>query len=180
MNTEHIRSILEFSDFANGKMKSNGMEFRSKYYDAEDHGSLPLIAEIDALKYLFKWYAFGFKDLEKFMNPSSTADTKEFVDLVNHHYKGVSDHFGFQVLPDERMINSLGYEFLAQEKSELSFVCFEMNVMNYPQSSNVFDSMGDYYMTIGEDTKALDCFSKALALEEVPLTREKYETLKKK
>ncbi len=180
MNTEHIRSILEFSDVANRKMKSNGMEFRSKYYDAEDHGSLPLIAEIDALKYLFKWYAFGFKDLEKFMDPGSTADTKEFVDLVNHHYKGVSDHFGFQVLPDERMINSLGYEFLAQQKSELSFVCFEMNVKNYPQSTNVFDSMGDYYMTIGEDTKALDCFSKALAIEEVPLTREKYETLKKK
>ncbi|MBL0007059.1 MAG: hypothetical protein IPP25_07685 [Saprospiraceae bacterium] len=54
------------------------MEFRSNYYDAEDHGSLPLIAEIDALKYLFKWYAFGFKDLEKFMDPGSAADTKEF------------------------------------------------------------------------------------------------------
>lgn len=180
MMTEHIRSILSFSEAATDKSSINGMEFKSKYYPDEDHSSLPMVAEIDALKFLFTWYTFGMKDLSRFMDPEIASTPKELTDLFTNHYKKVSQHFGYEILPDERMINSLGYEFLAQQKSDLSFACFDMNVKNYPQSSNVFDSMGDYYAVQGDDKMALEYFGKALAVDEVPLTREKYEALKKK
>lgn len=180
LETEHIRSIFDFRDIAGKKMKSNGMEFKAKYYEDEDHGSLPLIAEMDAFKYLYSWYSFGFRDLQKFMEQDSKYTVKEFVDVLNAHYDTVSDHFGYKVPPDERMINSLGYQFLEMQKNDLSFACFELNVKNFPQSANVFDSMGDYYVTIGEVEKGVEYYAKALAIEEVPMTREKYEALKSK
>lgn len=180
LDTEHIRSILDFRDIAGKKMKSNGMDFKARYYADEDHGSLPLIAEMDGFKYLYSWYSFGFKDLQKYMEEDAKYTTKEFVDELNAHYDQVSDHFGYEVSPDERMINSLGYQFLSMQKNELSFACFDMNVKNFPHSSNVYDSMGDYYVSIGEVEKGVDFYAKALAVEEVPMTREKYEALKKK
>lgn len=180
LETEHIRSIIDFRDIAGKKMKSNGMDFKDRYYPDEDHGSLPLIAEMDAFKYLYSWYSFGFKDFQKFMEQDAKYTAKEFVDVLNAHYDKVSEHFGYKVPPDERMINSLGYQFLGMQKNDLSFACFDLNVKNFPQSSNVFDSMGDYYVTIGDIEKGVDFYAKALAVEEVPMTREKYEALKSK
>jgi len=180
IETEHIRAILDFRDVSAKRMLSNGMDFQSKYYPDDDHGSLPLSAEIDGIKYLFSWYSLGARDLQKFIQKDSKYTGKELVETIHAHYEVVSEHFGYKVLPDEHMVNSLGYRFLEMKKRDLSFACFDMNVENYPQSSNVFDSMGDYFVAIGDVAKGVDFYKKALDVEEVPITREKYEALKNK
>ena len=85
---------------------------------------------------------------------------------------------GYSVLPTETMVNELGYYFLQQKIFNKSFSLFKMNIDNYPKSSNVYDSMGDYYNANGEKSKAIEYFTKALSLKDVPETKQKLEMLK--
>ena len=64
--TRHIRSILQLSD-ALRRNSNNGLRFSYKYYDGDNHGSVPLISEYDAFRFIFNYYNFD--------NPLSTTFT---------------------------------------------------------------------------------------------------------
>lgn len=172
--TEHIRSILQFVD--NVERKKSKMHFGWKYYRDDDHGSVPLITEYDALRFLFPWY--GLSDLDDLFNADSTATTEELLDTINSHYKNVSHHFGYEVLPPEGFINALGYDFLTT-KPDLAFSMFNLNIQNFPNSSNVFDSMGDYYLAQADTLNAIESFAKAVEIDGFEISKEKLENLKK-
>jgi predicted alpha/beta superfamily hydrolase len=52
-NTAHIRSILELNEAFNVN-PLKGLSFASKYYNDDNHGSVPLIAEYDALHFFIQ------------------------------------------------------------------------------------------------------------------------------
>jgi hypothetical protein len=52
-----------------------------------------------------------------------------------------------------------------------------MNVTNYPESFNVYDSLGDYYEATGDKASAIENFKKALQLNDFADTRKKLEKL---
>ena len=79
--TEHIRSILKFVNTTDS-IDSNGLNFAWKYYDNDSHGSVPLITEYDALRFLFPWYEL--KGLDKFFDPTSTASVDDLMNLIIH------------------------------------------------------------------------------------------------
>jgi Tfp pilus assembly protein PilF len=90
----------------------------------------------------------------------------------------VSKHFGWEVLPPESKINGMGYGFMNSDMPDKAFACFELNIRNYPQSSNVFDSMGDYYAAQKDTVNAILNYEKALSIQTVELTQEKLAKLK--
>jgi Tfp pilus assembly protein PilF len=63
---------------------------------------------------------------------------------------------------------------------EKAYDFFQLNITNYPKSSNVYDSMGDWYVTEKDNKKAMEYFEKALTLENNPDTRKNLEKLKAK
>lgn len=170
--TRHIRSILRFVEKV--PEKSQNLTFDWKYYADDDHGSVPLITEYDALRFLFPWYRL--KGLDKFFQPGTEETAQNLITLIDSHYAQVSDHFGYEVLPPEQTINSLGYNFI-QNKPEFAFELFDLNIKNYPQSANVFDSMGDYYLAQSDTLKAIANFQTAFEMGESPLTKEKLDSL---
>jgi len=171
--TLHIRSILQFATATDTK-KDNGLHFGWKYYSDDDHGSVPLIAEYDALRFLFPWYKL--KGLAKFFNPTSKATPEDLIAMITSHYENVSTHFGYTVLPPEEFINSIGYAFLST-KPDHAHSLFELNIKNYPASGNVYDSMGDSYLAKADTLKAIELFTKAIEVGS-PATKEKLEKLK--
>ena len=174
--TEHIRSILEFAKAAES-LEDNGLNFKWKYYDNDSHGSVPLITEYDALRYLFHWYEL--KGLDKFFDPTSTASADELITLIDSHYKKVSANFGYEVLPPESFINQLGYAFMDRPDTHAwANALFSMNVQNYPNSSNVYDSMGDCFLVQQDSLKALEFFTKALKVGDNDFSQEKIDMLK--
>ncbi len=173
--TQHIRSILKFAETAT-KNKQNGLHFAYKYYEEDSHGSVPLISEYDGLRFIFSWY--DFKDWWKFYDPASKSTAQELLDLITAHYKNVSKRMGYQILPQEQKMNDIGYTFMGREAYDKSYAFFNLNIQNYPKSANVYDSMGDYYMSQSDTTKAKEFFTKSLELGGVPGTKEKLEELK--
>ena len=55
---------------------------------------------------------------------------------------------------------------------------FDLNIQNYPESSNVYDSRGDCYLEQHDSTKALEYFTKALEVGENDYSQEKIDMLK--
>ena len=170
VSTKHIRSIIEL-DKEIKRQKQNGLQYASKYYGDDDHGSVPLIATYDALRFFFEKYRFklSFKDF--------TDSTADLAAKYTKHYQEVSQLFGYKVLPPENMVNGMGYEFLQQKQFTKAGRFFKMNVENYPDSYNVYDSYADYFAAIGDKTKAIEYLKKALVIKENPDSRNKLNKL---
>jgi hypothetical protein len=166
----HPVSILEFTDLLKDKSK-NGLFSDWKYYDQDNHGSVPLIATYDALHFFFNFY--------KLPSFAVLSDSLTNTDSVLTAYsEKLSKNMGYKILPQESLVNGLAYNFLANKMLSKALSLFEMNIRNYPNSFNVYDSIGDYYSAISNKEKAIKYYEKALALREYPATREKLEKLK--
>ena len=61
-------------------------------------------------------------------------------------------------------INQLGYRFLNEEKYDEAIAVFKMNVDWYPDSWNVYDSLGEAYMKSGQHDLAVNHYSRSLEL----------------
>ncbi|MEO6188252.1 MAG: alpha/beta hydrolase-fold protein [Ginsengibacter sp.] len=168
--TIHIRSILELNKFIKSQ-KPKGLKYASKYYENDNHSSVPLIVEYDALRFIFEKYR---------LNLEMNDDTDSSVDIANKyalHYKEVSQLFGYTVKPPEAEVNGIAYQFLKAKQYKKAESFFKMNVANYPESFNAYDSYGDYFVAIGNKPKAIENFKKALSLREYPESREKLNKL---
>jgi tetratricopeptide (TPR) repeat protein len=138
---------------------------------------VPLIATYDAFRFLFPWNEL--KGLNKFFDDTSSASTADLINLIDSYYKNLSTHFGYKIIPPESFMNNLGYDFLyVPKKQDKAKAIFNMNVQNYPTSSNVYDSMGDYYMVEKDSIKALELFTKALEIGSNNFSQQKIDLLK--
>ncbi len=168
--TFHIRSILQLAACLKANPQ-NGLQVDWKYYPDYGHGAVPVVAEYDGLRSIFGFYDLHFPFAD-FFNPSYKADT-----MIAAHFARISKRMGYNFTPLEHFINGLGYTFLGAGQYDRALYFFNMNVSNYPGSANVYDSMGDLYGVIGNKQKAIEYYSKALAISNYPETRKKMEKL---
>tara|TARA_R100001015_G_C4528837_1_gene95816 strand:+ start:40 stop:543 length:504 start_codon:yes stop_codon:yes gene_type:complete len=155
----------------------NNLLFKWEYYPNDDHGSVILITEYDALRFLFPWYRLdGVNDL---YSQNSTMSTDDILKMINSHYENISNKFGYKIIPSEQFINNMGYGFMNNDMNEKSFALFNLNIQNYPRSSNVYDSMGDCFLAKQDSTQALKYFTKALQVGKNDFSQEKIDMLKK-
>ncbi len=174
-NTLHIRSILRLKDVLK-KNKANGLRFDYRYYAHDTHGSVPLIAEYDGLRFLFDYFAPPFDQM--LFDDKSTANA--LIIAIKAHYALVSERMGYPVLPDENWLNSMGYMYMQRGNWDKSAAFFKLNTEYYPKSGNTFDSLGDLYSKTGDHQKAIDAYTKALTLNDNPETKKKLEEQKAK
>jgi predicted alpha/beta hydrolase family esterase len=64
----------------------------------------------------------------------------------------------------ERFLNTLGYEVLQRGDTNGSIKLFELNAEMYPNSSNVYDSLGEAFMEAGNKSEAIRNYRKSLKL----------------
>lgn len=65
----------------------------------------------------------------------------------------------------EDYLNRLGYNLLNQKDFTKAIAIFRVNTLLYPNSGNVYDSLGEAYMNTGEKDKAKQNYQKALELD---------------
>lgn len=100
-----VKPAIVYMATANNKEKANGFDagdnasqklqellsasqdssflFRYKFYEQEDHGTIPLPALYDGLKFIFEGYAIDFKEVTSY--PSVIIDTYKAFSDRNHH-----------------------------------------------------------------------------------------------
>jgi predicted Zn-dependent protease len=65
---------------------------------------------------------------------------------------------------DEDQLNNLGYELVRAKKFDQAIRIFQLNVEAYPQSPNVYDSLGEGYMDAGDKPQAIANYQRSLQL----------------
>lgn len=65
---------------------------------------------------------------------------------------------------NENSINTLGYQYLGTGNTNAAIAVFHINVMEFPQSSNVYDSYGEALLKSGQKEEAIYNYKKSLDL----------------
>ena len=68
------------------------------------------------------------------------------------------------ILISENEINNLGYDLLSADKLSEAIEVFKLNVNEFPESANVYDSMGEAYLKSGNTDSAIINYEKSLKL----------------
>jgi hypothetical protein len=172
-NTELIRYNLELIRSIKNNHQ-NKLNFGYKYYADDNHGSVSFIAEYDALRFIFDYYKFDL--YARYLdNENIRLDI-----LLDDHYKNISKQLGYSVKPSEDFVNGLAYHSLNTKQFKKAKHLFKMNVSNYPESANAFDSLGDFYNGTSDTANAIKYYKQALVIKEIPETRKKFNELQKK
>ncbi len=64
----------------------------------------------------------------------------------------------------ESTINKLGYSYLTKNDFITAIKIFKLNVAEYPESYNVYDSLGEAYLANGDKDKAIETYKKSIEL----------------
>lgn len=121
-NNVHHSAIMQFNSVMESYNRS-GLRYAYRYYPADDHGSVPLIAEYDALRFIFDGYRV------------SLQQAMERPEYLTEHFDRVSTRLGYRVRPPERMIDLLGQLQLRQMQDTAKAVALlELNARLYPDS----------------------------------------------
>jgi CubicO group peptidase (beta-lactamase class C family) len=129
--------------------------------------------------YLFVRNADGKVDVIKRQTDQETAEARRIskdnlvpyelltagrVNEAIEAYKKLKREQPDNVAIAEERINLLGYGLLQQKKIAEAIAIFKVNVDLYPQSWNVYDSLGEAYMVNGEKAMAITNYKKSLEL----------------
>ncbi len=102
------------------------------------------------------------------------ADQLQFLELVRTgrveeaiaHFRAANATHGNLVLVPERGLNALGYEVLEQRHDPRAAVLlFTLNVVLHPTSGNVYDSLAEAQLAVGDRAAAIRNYARALALD---------------
>jgi CubicO group peptidase (beta-lactamase class C family) len=77
----------------------------------------------------------------------------------------------------EPVLNVLGYQLLGRGDSAAAIAVFRLNAEEYPESGNVYDSLGEAQMTAGSRDDAVRSYARSLQLD--PSNRNAVEQLAK-
>jgi Flp pilus assembly protein TadD len=75
----------------------------------------------------------------------------------------------------EAQVNAYGYQLLNQNRNKEALANFIRNTKDYPDSWNVWDSLGEAYATMGEKSKAITNYQKALGMTNDPAQKQRIE-----
>ncbi|HMF58388.1 MAG TPA: serine hydrolase [Pyrinomonadaceae bacterium] len=85
------------------------------------------------------------------------------VTAINEYREFRKNHTGAEILTENQM-NRLGYGLLSARKVREAIEIFKLNVEDHPDSSNVYDSLGEAYMRAGERELAIQSYKKSIEL----------------
>ncbi len=101
----------------------------------------------------------------------------EGIDATIDKYKKVKSTQSNDYFFSEGSLNRFGYELLQSDKVKEAIEIFKLNVEEYPESGNVFDSLGEAYMVDKNTELAIKNYEKSLELD--PENMNAIEILKK-
>ena len=98
-------------------------------------------------------------------------------ELIGIQFQKLYEETGVRFKPPESVINNLGYQAINNKLYDLAIQYFQMNINYYPDSYNVYDSMGEAQMKKGDNKKAIAFYKHSLELN--PSNKGAEEMIKK-
>ncbi len=125
-----------------------------EYFESENHNSVSPIAFYNGISAIFDGYGIYYRDVET-------------VDQLIQHFQILSQRLSWSFSPPEELVNRIGYRMLrsrneSDKAKALPF--FILNTVNFSNSYNSFDSLGEAYEVLGDKANAINNYKKSLLL----------------
>jgi tetratricopeptide (TPR) repeat protein len=98
-------------------------------------------------------------------------------DAVLQRYDALKSSADAESRAPEFLLNALGYESLRNGKTDDAIRLFQKNVAEFPESSNVYDSLGEAFAAAGMKDLAIENYEKSIKLD--PKNQNGIDRLKK-
>jgi CubicO group peptidase (beta-lactamase class C family) len=134
--------------FADG---SNGLSFAKELLEDAIGGDHPALAHLDYDRY----NSFSRVLLKSAMAKGTTPALKDYKERRKRDSS---------VIISESKMNNIGYALLRMHKHDDAIEVFRQNTDDFPQSWNVWDSLGEAYMDKGDKELAIKYYEKSLGL----------------
>ncbi|HEY4540088.1 MAG TPA: alpha/beta hydrolase-fold protein [Faecalibacter sp.] len=108
------------------------LNYTYRQYADEEHGSVPMIGNIDFMRWMFDGYRINIKDVPNQPN------------LIENTYKAFSAKRFYNFQPQETYIHLVATYLLKQKKFDLAKKYFEYNVKHFPQSKQAKEALENF------------------------------------
>lgn len=137
---------------------------------------LPLPAELDFIRQagaseedLVGYHRFEATALWRQLKESAAAKVEQAINEGGPGaglalYREIVGRNDTEVYFDENEFNLLGYRFLGQERVDEAIAVFQINVDHFPDSWNVYDSLGEAYAVKGDTARAIELYRRSVEL----------------
>jgi len=136
------------------KEKPANLKHEYRVFPEEDHGTVPLLSVYYGLQYIFADF------------PLQPENYLEGISSIEQHNQYLNEKYGMDIQLDEQSINLLGYRYIRLDRLEDAIQTMQENVRRFPESANVYDSLGDAYKAAGRLEEARTSYEKAVKLGE--------------
>jgi len=150
---DYTKSIDTFVKIVK-KASPPGFNFQYEHMISEDHGSIPHLSI--------------YKGLEaNYPNWRITQDQLNHgIDAIDKHYRLLSKKYGYKIVVPEYVLNTLGYNYMNKREYNKAIEIFSENVVRYPESPNVYDSLGEALENNNRLEEAKENYTKAVSIAE--------------
>ncbi len=138
------------------KNAPKGLEFEAVRFGDEDHGSVVLPTHYAGLRKVFEPF--------RFVLGPPTDDPKKLYGRAREHYAKSSARVGFALPIPEATANVIGYRLLQAGHVQDAIEVFRANAETWPESANVYDSLGEAHERAGALDLALASYQRAAAI----------------
>lgn len=155
MTVGNEANYFEALDTFSKTMKSKspkGLTFSYTKMLEDDHGSVPHLSIYNGLLNIYS----GWK-----LEPEVY---KQGLEAIDKHYKKLSKIYNYEIYTSENTINQLGYIYMTNNDFDKAILTFKENTKRFPNSSNVYDSLGEAYEKNGDLSLATVNYQKAVKL----------------
>ena len=132
----YLESMDKFSTLLR-EMNAPGLDWKYVTMKLENHGSVPHKTLYEGLEFVFSGWQIP-------------VDKANDLASIQNHYSSLSEKFGFTVTPREFLLNRLGYQIMGNKEYAKAIEIFQTNVKIYPNSNNVYDSLGEAFEKSGK------------------------------
>lgn len=160
---DYVDGFNSFQDLLK-KAKPKNLEFEFRQFKDENHASSVLPA-----------YYYGLRKIFAGWQPPVSGSISD----LENHYKKLSKRFGYEINIPEDLLNLAGYQMLNAGKLTEAIEIFRKNAANYPNSSNVYDSLGEAFEKNGQMKQAAENYEKAYNLAKAQTDEQRAEIYKK-
>lgn len=145
----YVETLNRFQDIVEDK-KPEGLVFSYTQYKEEDHGSVPHLSVYHGLRSIFSDW------------PLSNETFREGLAAIDGHYAKLTEKYDYPVRAPEAVINRLGYYYVNNKSMDKAIAVFKANTERFPESANVYDSLGEAYEKDGQTEEATKYYSLAV------------------
>ncbi|MCJ7689821.1 MAG: alpha/beta hydrolase-fold protein [Clostridiaceae bacterium] len=148
---DYYSALGEFSSLI--EEKSNEIiDFEYSKMENENHATIPYLSVFNGLKFIFSDWQLP------------ELNIKQGLSAIDEHYATISAKYDLENAAPENVINLLGYTYLQNQDIKNAIAVFTENTKRYPDSSNVYDSLGEAYETNNQLELAKENYQKAYDL----------------